>query len=500
MISGSAINVLDFGAVGDGITNDTAAIRLAIAALADKGTLHFPPGTYLISNAIYSSGAGIWPTSNTTWFLSPGATIKNVTANIQYAMIIADSITDWTLCGGGTIEGYVVNDATENGYPIQITTGAVNITIRDITFINSMADCIYIGTTSTAPVNVLIENCRISGARRNGLALTAGTNVSILNCTFKDTYNPDHVTIQSGLDIEPAANLIVNDVIVKGCTFTGNYGAGMTVFGGATNAEISNIVISDNYFKNNCIYGLTNSSTLTSALQATTTLRCQIINNVMIDLNKRGGIYSDLNRECTISGNSITGSKSTAAHPTAPEMLSGITINACTRVTVTNNSVRTSNYHGYYFFQSFNTVLANNTSDNDLLHNIASQSNTDCYITGNILSNANNAGIYSLNDNYTSILDNRIIDNNKAALVTTDQQGASIVVTYSAANTPTNMMVAGNTTRTPTTTPTYPLKIVGANVTNCIACPNDFRGTFVNAVSNTGTGTILSNTDVVNYT
>lgn len=37
MVSGAALNVADFGAVGDGVTNDTAAIQLALNALRDNG-------------------------------------------------------------------------------------------------------------------------------------------------------------------------------------------------------------------------------------------------------------------------------------------------------------------------------------------------------------------------------------------------------------------------------------------------------------------------------
>ena len=51
---GSATNVKTFGAVGDGVTDDTAAITAAIAAIASAngGLLYFPPGIYLISSQI----------------------------------------------------------------------------------------------------------------------------------------------------------------------------------------------------------------------------------------------------------------------------------------------------------------------------------------------------------------------------------------------------------------------------------------------------------------
>jgi hypothetical protein len=49
-----SVSVKDFGAVGDGVTDDTAAINAAVAALvtAGGGTLYFPEGTYIVSAPI----------------------------------------------------------------------------------------------------------------------------------------------------------------------------------------------------------------------------------------------------------------------------------------------------------------------------------------------------------------------------------------------------------------------------------------------------------------
>src|SRR5437867_253023 len=47
------VNVKDFRAVGDGITDDTPAIKQALAAaLRSKGTVYLPPGTYLINDTL----------------------------------------------------------------------------------------------------------------------------------------------------------------------------------------------------------------------------------------------------------------------------------------------------------------------------------------------------------------------------------------------------------------------------------------------------------------
>ena len=56
MIDGASVNVLDYGAVGDGVTDDRAAFQAAVTAViaAGRGTVFVPSGIYLI-NGIASS-------------------------------------------------------------------------------------------------------------------------------------------------------------------------------------------------------------------------------------------------------------------------------------------------------------------------------------------------------------------------------------------------------------------------------------------------------------
>lgn len=505
MIDGPFINVKDFGAVGNGTTNDTAAVLLAIAASAGK-VLLWPAGTYLINNN------PIIPVSNSAWCLTPSATITNVTTSAVYVMFSIDGVSNFTLYGGGTIQGYVVNNPVANAILVNISNSAAtidtkNILIDNITFTNSNGECIYIGSGGGASVgcqNVTINNCKISGARRNGIAVGAANFVTITNNEISATSNPDHAEICSGIDVEPLVGQVSKNLHIANNYIHGNDGCGISIYGGVGGSfgaeAIVNVSIDNNSLDDNCKAGLSVSSTLVASLEATTTQKLSITNNVVTGLNRRGGISVDLNRECAVTGNSITGELASATHPTNTSFLSGITINACTRVVVSDNSVRTTNSNGFYFYQSNNCIIANNVADNLLVAGVLSQSNTDCEFTGNVMSTIREAGIYSLNDTFCNFLNNRIINNNTSGLLTTNQQGSAIVVTYSSTNTPTNIKVMGNTVRTPTTTPTFPLNIVGPNVTNCVACPNDFRGTFVNGVTDTGTGTILTQANVINLT
>jgi hypothetical protein len=52
MIDGAPLNVVDFGAVGNGITNDTAAIQAAINALPAGQTLNGNGSTYLVTSSL----------------------------------------------------------------------------------------------------------------------------------------------------------------------------------------------------------------------------------------------------------------------------------------------------------------------------------------------------------------------------------------------------------------------------------------------------------------
>lgn len=58
------VNVKSFGAKGDGVTNDTAAIQAALDAAAGK-TLHFPAGTYLSGKLAVSAGTHITADAST---------------------------------------------------------------------------------------------------------------------------------------------------------------------------------------------------------------------------------------------------------------------------------------------------------------------------------------------------------------------------------------------------------------------------------------------------
>ena len=54
-----SLNVKDYGAKGDGVSNDYAALGRAFAAAATTGaTVYLPSGTYLVNSRLSRAGQG----------------------------------------------------------------------------------------------------------------------------------------------------------------------------------------------------------------------------------------------------------------------------------------------------------------------------------------------------------------------------------------------------------------------------------------------------------
>jgi len=78
VFSGSIINVKDFGAVGDGITDDTAAIQNAINSMPAGSMLLIPAGTYNITNVVFNPPDGSSLLCLGTLVSSSGGVVFNI--------------------------------------------------------------------------------------------------------------------------------------------------------------------------------------------------------------------------------------------------------------------------------------------------------------------------------------------------------------------------------------------------------------------------------------
>lgn len=86
-------NVKDYGAIGDGVTDDTDAIQLAIATADPGGTILFPAGTYKISDALtLETGKSILGVGSEATIIVQTATDKDGINGVDAASITIESI------------------------------------------------------------------------------------------------------------------------------------------------------------------------------------------------------------------------------------------------------------------------------------------------------------------------------------------------------------------------------------------------------------------------
>ena len=240
MIEGSVANVIDYGATGDGSTDDTAAIQLALNS--GKSTVFFPAGTYVTSNLdlpvkIAIKGEGyrrsiIKPDTGIRAIFVKGGTVAATTTDhlitglsfqdfrivcynrvsflrveecaferVSAGLYAAFSSVDSTPYGGETtlVENLEVDQCRffNTEYGVDFTQQYVNISIQNSYFKNIAQKAIYFGSNSSSLTqrNALIVNNTIesvgAGATSSYIAgiLGFGDDISVSNNYLYDIKN-----------------------------------------------------------------------------------------------------------------------------------------------------------------------------------------------------------------------------------------------------------------------------------------------------------------------
>ena len=200
------VSVKDFGATGDGTTDDTSAIQ---AALNVGGKLYFPTGTYIFNSDITFS--------------------TNVTIDLCGSTLKRGSTAGTTLiCTGtyfnlqnGIIDGN--NNTVNFGHLLTLRNSSMVAYINNVTFQNNVAGY----PTPTASINsdhinanqfssLDVTNCIFNLTSRNGISITTSASyVNIANNQFTSCY-------LFGVDVEPdtSASLMYKNILISQNTFT----------------------------------------------------------------------------------------------------------------------------------------------------------------------------------------------------------------------------------------------------------------------------------------
>lgn len=308
-------SVKDFGAVGDGVTDDSAAINAAYESGA--GIIIFPAGSYLIKSSIF-------PKSN-THTIGPKA---KIIYHKEYANLTIEDAHNVTI-ESLTIDGNQFEWESWQGCGLNIFKSE-SITIRGCEIYNAANSGINIGQVSTdpnEPINskILIDNCFIHDigtaeinsfyAYGNGIAVVRGRDVVIRNNFIDKIYDI------GGINLE---GLLQDNIILEGnriTNLTGNAPA-IKLWAGGIDDLADYVIIKNNIISN--VYGGGGDWGAIHVKSAGNSLT--IDNNKIYDCQSDGIVVTSA-MDLTISNNAIKNSKNARLYINTASKVMNITGN-----------------------------------------------------------------------------------------------------------------------------------------------------------------------------
>lgn len=365
------ISVQDFGAVGDGNTDDTTALQNAInAAIAENQELLIDGGTFIASTL----------TINGSISIKGSGTIKQK-ANTTNNLILVSGTSVNAKFFGLTFDGNQLNQAASGG------------SIRTIYFTSS--------GTSTEPASIYVENCTfLNGCGyninvRTNSSLTSVESVTIVNNSFVGGRACDANNDIGYIQIAgPCSYVITGNTFNFTAGVQTNGGrAGITVFDGFSAASTDKAygVIANNVFTNvGKSFSIPSSGILGAIDVYDWGKTVTIANNVLYSPVGRGIQTKADITNLVIANNVLDGGYTPGAH---------IVVNSSVNV-YANNSV---------------TIIGNssiNSSDDSIVVTGRNSTNTldlkDASIIGNSIYNSGNRAINVTDVNTVTISGNTI--------------------------------------------------------------------------------------------
>jgi polygalacturonase len=279
----TVLNVKNYGALGNGIHDDTAAIQAAINALPSTGgTVFVPAGTYMIDTV-----KKIQLRSYMLLQLDPAAILKAKTSSVGKASVVYIYGKTHVEVAGGRIIGerdthkYMTTSTDEWNMGVQIK-GGTHVTVRDLHVSKCTGDGVCVGGGSS---DVVIANIISTGNRRQGLSITNCNTIKVYDSEFSYTSG---TAPECGIDIEPDPGYTCSNIWIENCRVNNNRKYGINIWKNA-----SNITLTRNTLEYNTSLGM--GTVGCSGLTVT--------NNVIRYNGTTGVVYNDGTKNVNHSGN-----------------------------------------------------------------------------------------------------------------------------------------------------------------------------------------------------
>lgn len=349
MIDGAAVNVLDYGATGDGVTNDSSAIQ---SALNVGGTVYFPSG-------LYSVGTTLNVPANTEVILAEDATLKaavGLTGPILYVNAVSNvKVT------GGTIDG--------NGSVASLSTYGIHV-----------YDSSYVNISNCVVKNAKSVNVRIEGPSSGSVS----SDISVTNC---------EITGSLGVGFTPTYSsyvLFSNNKVINNVT-------------GFTSGEVFNMNIVGNTFHNNANDGCAVGNNCSYVTVVGNTSSYNGAEGINIDGVNHGVIVGNTS-VANLIGIAVW-NRSPGTPLAGRNVVSGNSISTCTQYgivladsqnncVIEANSINACGYEGIYVNECSYGVIANNTVNENALHGISLVGGIGVKIDSNYCSENGGNGVF----------------------------------------------------------------------------------------------------------
>jgi polygalacturonase len=243
----TACNAKSYGAVGNGTTNDTAALQKAINACAGGGIAELTSGRYLSGPLSLLGNITLQIDSGATLLASQNAADYPVSGSDMAPLIQASKVSNVTIDGGGTIDGQgapwwaLINQekaagATLSPRPALIDLASVSTaSITGITLKNAPNVHITMKKSSDVTIDKIAISSPADSPNTDGIDVWSSANVSVTNSTIDD--GDDDLAIDSSTSDGPA-----HDISLSNCTILHGHGLSIGSYtgGGVYNVSIHN--------------------------------------------------------------------------------------------------------------------------------------------------------------------------------------------------------------------------------------------------------------------